>query len=47
MVRSLDSAKDNTLRTRCVEISGSGHLLSGTWEGDLKTGQCMTLGENP
>ena len=47
MVRSLDSEKDNTLRTRCVEISGSGHLLSGTWDGDLKTGQCMTLGQKP
>lgn len=44
MVRSIDSDKDAGLQIRCVEVSGSGHLLSGTWEGPLSTGRCLTEG---
>ena len=45
MVRSIDANEDDSLRSRCVEVSGSGHLLSGTWEGSLSSGRCLTDGE--
>ena len=44
MVRSLEAGNDNRLRTRCVEISGSGHLSRGTWEGSLSQGYCRSRG---
>ena len=44
MVRSIDANKDDNLHSRCVKVSGSGHLLSGTWEGSL--GRCPTDGES-
>ena len=34
LIRSINSAKEPQLRTRCVELSGSGHLHSGTWNED-------------
>jgi len=34
LIRSRDSAKEPQLRTRCVELSGSGHIHSGTWNQD-------------
>ena len=34
LIRSINSAKEPQLRTRCVELSGSGHLHSGTWNQD-------------
>lgn len=34
LIRSRDSAKESQLRTRCVELSGSGHIHSGTWNQD-------------
>ena len=34
LIRSIDSAKEPQLRTRCVELSGSGHIHSGTWNED-------------
>ena len=45
MVRSLEAVNDDTLRSRCIEVSGNGHLRNGTWEGDLQSGQCMEKGE--
>ena len=32
LIRSRFAAADPRLRTRCVEISGSGNLFSGTWD---------------
>ena len=34
LIRSINSAKEPQLRTRCVEVSGSGHIHSGTWNQD-------------
>ncbi len=34
LIRSINSAKEPQLRTRCVELSGSGHIHSGTWNED-------------
>lgn len=34
LIRSINSAKEPQLRTRCVELSGSGHIHSGTWNQD-------------
>ena len=34
LIRSRDSAKESQLRTRCVELSGSGHIHNGTWNQD-------------
>ena len=36
LIRSLHSANDSRLRTRCVELSGSGHIHSGTWNQETK-----------
>ena len=38
LIRSTFAAADPRLRTRCVEISGSGNLFSGTW--DEETTSC-------
>ena len=38
LIRSRFTASDARLRTRCVEISGSGNLFSGTW--DEETNSC-------
>ena len=38
LIRSRFAATDPRLRTRCVEISGSGNLFSGTW--DEETTSC-------
>ena len=46
MVRSIDANEDDNLQSRCVKVSGSGHLLSGTWEGSLSSGRCLTDGES-
>ena len=40
LIRSRDSAKEPQLRTRCVELSGSGHIHSGTWNEDAETPFC-------
>ena len=45
MVRSIEAEKDSRLKSRCVQVSGSGHLMSGTWQGTLSSGQCLTKGE--
>ena len=34
LVRSRHSDKEPLLRTRCVELSGNGHINSGTWNND-------------
>ncbi|KZR77471.1 type II secretion system protein [Prochlorococcus marinus] len=33
LVRSRHSSQEPLLRTRCVELSGNGHIRSGTWNG--------------
>ena len=45
MVRSIDTDGDSKLVSRCLQISGNGHLMSGTWEGSLSTGQCKAKAE--
>ena len=45
MVRSIDTEGDSKLVSRCLQISGNGHLMSGTWEGSLSTGQCKAKAE--
>lgn len=40
MIRSIYADRDSMLRSRCVQVSGSGHLLRGTWEGSLVSGRC-------
>ncbi|MDA7677063.1 type II secretion system GspH family protein [bacterium] len=45
MVRSIDAVENTRLISRCVQVSGNGHLLNGTWEGSLSTGKCKTKGE--
>jgi len=45
MVRSIDADGDSRLVSRCLQISGNGHLMSGTWEGSLSAGQCKAKAE--
>lgn len=45
MVRSKQSDRYPQLRQRCVEVDGTGHLLSGTWDGSLSSGRCNAEGD--
>ena len=45
MVRSKQADRYPQLRQRCVEIDGTGHLLSGTWDGSLSSGRCNAEGD--
>jgi len=44
-VRSKQSDRYPQLRQRCVEVDGTGHLLSGTWDGSLSSGRCNAEGD--
>ena len=44
VVRSKQSDRYSQLRQRCVQIDGTGHLLSGTWDGSLSSGTCNAEG---
>ncbi len=46
MVRAVGADMDSNLRSRCIQIAGNGHLDSGTWEGSLNSGQCLTKAED-
>ena len=45
VVRSKQANRYPQLRQRCVQIDGTGHLLSGTWDGSLSTGKCNAEGD--
>ena len=44
VVRSKQASNTPQLRQRCVQIAGTGHLLSGTWDGSLSRGRCNAQG---
>ena len=44
VVRSNQTSNTPLLRQRCVQIAGTGHLLSGTWDGSLSGGRCNAQG---
>ena len=45
VVRSKQADNYSQLRQRCVQIDGTGNLLSGTWDGSLSTGKCNADGD--
>ena len=44
VVRSKRADHYPQLRQRCVQINGTGNLLSGTWDGSLSSGTCNAEG---
>lgn len=44
VVRSKQTDRYPQLRQRCVQIDGTGNLLSGTWDGSLSSGTCNAEG---
>lgn len=44
VVRSKQADRYPQLRQRCVQIDGTGNLLSGTWDGSLSSGTCNAEG---
>ena len=45
VVRSKQADNYSQLRQRCVQIDGTGNLLSGTWDGSLSNGKCNAEGD--